>query len=178
MSTLLETDRLRLRPLTDHDAAFLLRLLNEPSFLENIGDKGVRTLDQARQFIRSGPYTSALPGYGMNVVELKEDGTPIGMCGLLKREHLDHPDVGYALVPEHWSRGYAAEAAGAVLRYARESLGLDTLLAVTSVGNDASARVLERVGFVSGGITGWTGGEQVRLFVSTPPVDSNPPIRT
>jgi [ribosomal protein S5]-alanine N-acetyltransferase len=167
---ILETERLRLRRVTEEDAGFILSLLNEPSFIQNIGDKGVRTLDDARGWVRTGPNAShEQHGFGLDLVELRDSGTPIGFCGLLKRDHLEHPDVGYAFVPEFWSLGYAVESAAAVVKHAREVLGLGRLLAVTSPDNVASGRVLERIGFQYQGMTDWTNDEQVRLYASEPP---------
>ncbi len=124
---LIETDRLRLRQLSDDDADFVLRLLNEPSFIENIGDRGVRTLDDARAYITNGPIASyEKHGFGLLLVELKEPGTAIGICGLLKRDVLPEPDIGYALLPEFWCKGYAHESATAVLDHARNVLGLNS----------------------------------------------------
>ena len=146
--TILETDRLALRELHDDDAPFLLELLNEPSFLRSIGDRHVRTLDDARAYVANGPAASyTRHGFGLWRVALKDDDTPIGICGLLKRDALDHADLGYAFLPRFWSRGYAAESCAAVIAFARQTLGLDRLLAVTSPDNDASIRVLERLGF-------------------------------
>ena len=168
MTITLETERLRLRRVTEDDAEFVMRLLNEPSYLAHIGDKGVRTLDDARGYIRGNPMaTYARHGFGMDAVELR-DGTVVGMCGLLKRDHLEHPDLGYSFLPEHWGQGYAVEAARGVLRHAHEVLGLATVYAVTNLDNHASARVLERSGFVAGDVIPWTGGEQVRLFSFAP----------
>jgi ribosomal-protein-alanine N-acetyltransferase len=162
----LETERLRVRRLSPGDAGFVLRLLNEPSFLENIGDRGVRTRQDAEEYIRSGPPgTHARLGFGLDLVELKDSRAPIGICGLLKRDHLEHPDLGYALLPEFWGHGYAAEAAAGVVAHARDVLQIRTLLAVTSPGNESSARVLERAGFSSQGLARWNpDGEEVRLF--------------
>lgn len=144
----LETDRLRLRRLSPDDAGFILRLLNEPSFIENIGDRGVRTLDDARSYISNGPVASYEKfGFGLWLVELKGSGAPVGICGLLKREALADPDLGYALLPEYWSRGYAFEAASAVKTYAGAGLGLARLSAVTDAGNHGSIRLLEKLGF-------------------------------
>lgn len=141
-----ETPRLHLRPFTLNDAAFILRLLNEPSFHEHIGDKGVRDLDGARAYLANGPLSSyAAHGHGLLAVELKDGGAPIGMCGLLKREHLEHPDLGYAFVPEAWGQGYALEAARAVMNDAK----LPRALALVSPGNAASIRLLEKLGFAS-----------------------------
>lgn len=142
------TDRLVIRPLTLADAAFVLRLLNEPTFLANIGDRGVRTLEQAGEYLRSGPLASyARHGYGLDLVELRE-GPAIGICGLIRRERLAHPDLGYALLPEFAGRGLAFEAARATLEHARAELGLTTIQAVVKPGNMRSIRLLERLGFV------------------------------
>jgi RimJ/RimL family protein N-acetyltransferase len=144
--SVLETERLILRHLEEDDAPFILNLLNQPSFLRFIGDKGVRNLDQAREYMLSGPVASyAQHGYGLYLTQLR-DGTPIGMCGLVRREVLDHPDVGYAFLPEYWSQGYAFEAARAVMVYAREGLKLGMILAIVSPDNESSIRLLNRLG--------------------------------
>jgi RimJ/RimL family protein N-acetyltransferase len=144
----LETERLRLRRLAPDDAEFILRLLNEPSFIQNIGDRGVRTLDGALSYISSGPVASyEKHGFGLLLVELKESGAAAGICGLLKRDALEDPDIGYALLPEYWSMGYALEAASAVMAYAGERLGLKRVVAITDAGNQSSIRLLEKIGF-------------------------------
>ena len=146
--TVLETERLRLRRFTIDDAKFILTLLNEPSFLQYIGDKKVRDLDGARQYILNSPVASyERHGFGLMLVELNESHTPIGMCGLLKREELSNPDIGFAFLPEFWGKGFAFEAAAAVLQDARERLRLERILAITSLDNDASIKLLERLGF-------------------------------
>jgi RimJ/RimL family protein N-acetyltransferase len=145
---ILETERLSIRPLSTADDAFILRLLNEPSFLDNIGDKGVRTLDDARSYLLNGPIASyEKNGFGLWLVSIKTTGMPIGICGLLKRDVLEDVDVGYALVPEHWSQGYAAEVVAAVIAYAKTALGLARLVAVVDAANARSIRLLERLGF-------------------------------
>jgi RimJ/RimL family protein N-acetyltransferase len=145
--TVLETDRLVLRRLTAEDAAFILGLLNEPSWLRFIGDRGVRTVDDARNYILQGPVHSyERLGFGMYMTELKGSKTPIGICGLVRREALDAADIGYALLPQFWGKGYAYEAASAVMAYAREVLGLGRILAVTAPDNQASIRLLEKLG--------------------------------
>lgn len=147
--TILETPRLRLRKLTFDDADFILRLLNEASFIQNIGDKGVRTLEDARSYISTGPIASYEKfGFGLWLVETQSESVPIGMCGLLKRETLDDVDIGYALVPEFWSKGFAMEAAAAVLSYAKSEFGLKRIVAIVSPNNDSSIRLLEKLGFV------------------------------
>lgn len=146
-ATILETDRLRLRELGEADAPFILELLNEPSFIENIVDKGVRNLDQACDYINKGPVKSYRQnGFGLYLTELKDLETPIGMCGLVKREGLDHPDIGYALLPAFWSKGYAYESAAAMLEYAKTILKLPLVVGITSPDNIGSARVLEKIG--------------------------------
>src|SRR5215211_3606205 len=142
--TVLETERLRLRQFTVDDAQFILTLLNEPSFLRYIGDKQVRNLEDAKAYILNGPVASyERNGFGLNLVELKESYTPIGMCGFLKREELPHPDIGFAFLPEFWSKGFAFEAAAALLKDAR----YQRILAITSLDNEASIKLLERLGF-------------------------------
>jgi RimJ/RimL family protein N-acetyltransferase len=142
-----ETERLRLRALAEGDAEFVLRLTSDPDFREHIGDKGVRDLDSARRFLRDGTWTNQTkPGHGQFRVEIAGTGEPVGVCGLLYRERLDLHDVGFALLPEHRGRGYALEAARAVVRYARETLGIDKVVGLTDSSNLASIRVLERLG--------------------------------
>lgn len=144
----LETARLRLRDIAPSDAPFILTLLNEPSFLQNIGDRGVRTPDDARAYIENGPMASyARHGFGLYLVELRDSREPIGICGLLRRDALPDPDLGYAFLPGYWGRGYAFESAAAVRHYVREQLGVRRLLAIVSPANDASIRLLERLGF-------------------------------
>ena len=164
--TVLETERLSLRRLTIDDAEFILALLNEPSFLRYIGDKKVRNLDDARQYILNGPVGSyERHGFGLNCVELRESHTPIGMCGLLKRDELPDPDIGFALLPDFWSKGFAFEAAHAVLKDARERLKIQRILAITSLDNDASITLLERLGFRFEDIVQLSpNGERLRLF--------------
>jgi ribosomal-protein-alanine N-acetyltransferase len=146
--SVLETIRLRLRRLTHDDAEFILRLLNEPSFIRNIGDRGVRSLDDARSYITNGPVASyEKHGFGLWLVETRDSGAAVGICGLLKRDALEDVDLGYALVPEHWSRGYALEAASAVMAYAGEGLGLRRVVAITDAENQGSIRLLEKLGF-------------------------------
>jgi len=148
--TVLETARLVLRRMSADDAPFIVELLNEASFVRHIGDKGVRTREEAVQYILTGPVSSyERLGFGLYLVELKSGSgrEPIGMCGLLKRESLDEADLGFAFLPQFWSKGYAFESASAVLAYARETLGLQRVLAITSDGNVASIRLLGKLGF-------------------------------
>lgn len=163
----IETSRLALRALVpERDAAFILRLLNEESFLRYIGDRGVRTLEDARRYIENGPAKSyAEHGFGLLLVEGRDDARPLGICGLLKREALDHPDLGFAFVPEAWGRGFGLESAAAVLSDARARLGLVRVLAVTQPDNGASIRLLERLGFAhEGGVRLSEGGPELALY--------------
>ena len=145
---IIETERLQLRRLSVDDAEFILRLLNEPSFIQNISDRGVRSLDDARAYILKGPVASYEKfGFGLWMVETKPRATPIGICGLLKREVLEDVDIGYALLPEFWSQGYALESASAVMSYAREKLRATRVLAVVNADNQSSIRLLEKLGF-------------------------------
>jgi len=145
---MLETERLILRRFTVDDAQFVLTLVNEPSFLRYIGDKKIRNLEDARQYILSGPVASyERHGFGLCLVELRDSHTPIGMCGLLKREELPQPDIGFAFLPDFWNKGFAFEAASAVLNDARERLKLATLLAIVNPDNEASIRLLGKLGF-------------------------------
>ena len=164
----LETERLSLREFTADDAQFILTLLNEPSFLRYIGDKQVRSLADAAGYILNGPVASyERNGFGLYLVELKESYTPIGMCGFLKRDELPDPDIGFAFLPEFWGKGFAFEAAAAVLEDARQRLGLQRILAITSLDNEASIKLLQRLGLrFDKVITTAAGREQVRLFTT------------
>jgi [ribosomal protein S5]-alanine N-acetyltransferase len=143
----LETERLILRRFTTNDAPFILELLNDPAFLRFIGDKGVKTLEDARQYLLQGPLTSYEQlGFGIYLVELKPNGKPIGMCGLIKRETLEDVDIGFAFLPDFRMQGYAFESAAAVKVYGVTALNLKRLLAITNQDNYGSMRVLEKIG--------------------------------
>lgn len=145
---ILATARLRLRTLTVDDAAFYLQLVNDPSWLRFIGDKGIRTLDEARAAIDSGPVESQrVNGFSLYLVELQSSGATIGICGLVRRETLPEVDLGYAFLPAHCGQGYAREAAAAVIAHARDALQMKTLLAIVSPDNARSIHLLEALGF-------------------------------
>lgn len=171
----LETERLILRHMEESDAEFILGLLNEPSFLRYIGDKGVRTLDDAREYIVGGPRASYQEhGFGLYLTERREDLAPMGICGLVKRPKLEAPDIGFAFVPAYWARGFASEAAAAVMAHGRGVLGLPRIVAITSMDNEASARVLAKIGLVPSKVIRLVeGGPEVRLFgeAEKPPED-------
>ncbi len=143
----LETDRLILRWLEPDDAPFILEWLNHPSFLHFIGDRGVGTIEEARGYISQGPGQSyAEHGFGLYLVELKDDLRPIGMCGLLRRETLEDVDLGFAFLPQYWGQGYAFESTKAVLAHGRADFDLKRIVALTSSDNEASIRLLEKLG--------------------------------
>lgn len=167
----LETERLSLRRLVEDDAEFILGLLNEPSFLQYIGDRGVQTPDDARAYIRNGPMTSyAANGFGLWLVSQREDGAPVGMCGLLKRETLDDVDIGFAFRPAYWRKGYAVEAAAAVLALGQSHFGLTRIVAITQPDNLGSIRTLERLGLTfERMVPASGGGVELQLFGITFP---------
>jgi RimJ/RimL family protein N-acetyltransferase len=168
MISMISSRRLIIRPITLDDAPFILTLLNEPSFLRYIGDKQVRTVADARQYILNGPVASyERHGFGLCLMELRESQTPIGMCGILKREELPDPDIGFALLPDFWNKGLAFEAATAVLDDARERLKLERILAITSLDNEASINLLDRLGFRFERVIEFSADrEPVKLFVN------------
>jgi RimJ/RimL family protein N-acetyltransferase len=142
-----ETERLILRKLTLDDDAFILDLLNQPSFIQFIGDRGVRTLEDARAYISTRLIDSYERfGFGLYLTLLKESEAPIGICGLVKRESLKDVDIGFAFLPQYWMKGYAFESASAVLVYARDTLGIKRITGIATPDNFGSIRVLEKLG--------------------------------
>lgn len=157
----LTTARLRLRQLTYNDAAFLVTLLNDPDFLRNIGDRGVRTDTDALGYLEAGPLASyAQHGFGLWCCERLDTGEPLGLCGLLRRDTLPHPDVGYALLPAARGQGYAREAVRGVLSHARDVLRLPEVVAIVSPANERSLHLLASLGY-----------EQVEMVVASPGAD-------
>ncbi|MCM3904733.1 MAG: GNAT family N-acetyltransferase [Pyrinomonadaceae bacterium] len=145
---ILETERLVLRRMMADDAEFILELVNQPSFIHFIGDKGVRNHADAVQYIQTGPMANYERfGFGQYLVEIKDSRVPIGMCGLTKKDSLPDVDLGFALLPAFWSKGYAFEAAAAVKAYARDVLAISRLVAVTNPDNESSIKLLEKLGF-------------------------------
>ncbi|MFL6617760.1 MAG: GNAT family N-acetyltransferase [Povalibacter sp.] len=162
---ILQTSRLVLCKLTIEDAAFMVRLLNDPSFIKNIGDKGVRTVADAERWLRDSHLASYQKhGFGHYRVELKSTGVAIGMCGLIKREALGEIDVGFALLPEYCSQGYATEAASAVMEYGRRELGIQRIVGFVSPGNQGSIRVLEKLGLRFAGPSRLSADDEVHLY--------------
>lgn len=164
----LATERLVLRRFTVADAPFILVLLNDPAWLEFIGDKGVRTLDDARNYLRSGPIAMyEREGFGLFLVERKRDRIPIGMCGLIRRPSLTDVDIGFALLPDHRGQGYAHEAAAAVMAYGHAAIGLGRIVAITSPANARSAALLEKMGMTMEKTVMLDGHDhEVRLYAS------------
>jgi RimJ/RimL family protein N-acetyltransferase len=143
----LETDRLILRWLSADDAAFILELVNDPAWLRFIGDRGVRTLADARAYILNGPvemYRRA--GFGLYMVELRQNATPIGMCGLIERAGLEDIDIGFAFLPAFYGQGYAYESASAIMQYGQDTVGLTRIVAITAPDNQRSIRLLTKLG--------------------------------
>jgi [ribosomal protein S5]-alanine N-acetyltransferase len=164
----IETERLLLHEFTADDAPFVLRLVNEPAFLRYIGDRGVRNLEDARRYIADGPVAGyERHGHGLMRVVRKADGAGIGMCGVLKRDALPDPDIGFTFFPAYWSQGYALESARAVMAHARQTLKLGRILAITTKDNEPSIRLLGKVGFRFDRLV-QMGEEELRLFVSDP----------
>ena len=145
--SVIETERLTLREMSEADAGFVLELLNDPDFIRNVADRGVRTIEDAGRYISERFVESyRRQGFGFWLVEPKDEGLPAGICGLVKRDSLPGIDIGYAFLPQFRSRGYAYESASAVLRHARDVLGLRRLYAITNPDNAGSIRVLEKLG--------------------------------
>jgi RimJ/RimL family protein N-acetyltransferase len=167
---MIETDRLLLTEFTVDDAEFVLELLNMPSWIQYIGDRGVRTFQQAEQYIIHGAQKSYQQyGFGPYLVKLKTNGLPIGLCGLFKRDMLDAPDIGFAFLPNYTGQGYGYEAASAVVTYSRQTFGLTRILGFTSPANQPSIRLLEKLGLrLERRFMYMDDGEESMLFGSLP----------
>lgn len=144
----IQTPRLRLRPLVVDDAAFIFELVTDPDWLTYIGDKGVHTIDDAKDYITKGPQAMYKQyGIGLMVVELLGDNSPLGLCGLLQRANLTMPDIGFAFLKEARGQGYAFEAAAALIAHTFQFIQLDCLAAITAQKNAASQALLKKLGF-------------------------------
>lgn len=163
---IVETERLIVRELTLADAPFVLELLNEPAFHQYIGDKGVRDIPGAEKYLREGPLAMyARHGFGLWLLAPKHGGEPVGICGLLQRDYLPAPDLGFALLARHTGLGYAHESSVAILRHGRETLKLPRLLAITAAENPPSVGLLQKLGFRFQGMTNLPGfAAPSRLF--------------
>jgi RimJ/RimL family protein N-acetyltransferase len=145
--SILETERLRIRPFRLEDAAFIHELVNDPEWIRHIGDRNVHTLEDARDYLSSRVLASyERHGFGMWAVCLKETGAPIGTCGLIRREGLPDVDIGFAFLPGHRGKGYALESARGVLNHGIRDLGMKRIVAIVAPANEASIRILERLG--------------------------------
>ena len=162
----IRTNRLEIRQITLTDAPFMLRLLNEESFLRYIGDRGVRSIQDARGYIREGPRASYREnGFGLYLVELRETGEPVGICGLVDRGELEDVDIGFAFLPDHWRKGYALEASRAVLDQARRQLGFKRVVAIASSENRRSYKLLRKLGLEREGTVHLADdGEELNLY--------------
>ena len=144
---LMETERLRLRPVTVDDTALMLAVWNDPAFIENVADRQIRTVEQAREAIENGAQKLFEDyGYGPYCMSLKSDGSMIGICGLFRRENLEDPDIGFGVLPDFCGKGYAGEAAVAVVDYARSELRIDRITAIVSPTNVPSISLIEKLG--------------------------------
>jgi [ribosomal protein S5]-alanine N-acetyltransferase len=148
MKRILETERLVLREFTLDDTSFIIELLNSPGWIKYIGDRNIKTEENALAYLQNGPLKSYQDnGFGLSMVEIKDDNTAIGMCGIIKRETLNNPDIGFAFLPAYNGKGYALEMASATLDFAKKTLGMPVISAITLPGNANSIRLLEKLGF-------------------------------
>jgi RimJ/RimL family protein N-acetyltransferase len=166
-ASVINTERLSLRCLTADDAPMILALLNEPPFLQFIGDRKVRTLDDARAYITNGPMAMyERHGFGLWHTALRDTGEPIGICGLIKRDALPDVDVGFAFFPHYCGKGYATESAAAAIELGKQRFGLTRIVAVMQKNNAVSRRVLEKLGLLAEGtVTLAEGGDELELMV-------------
>ena len=142
----LETKRLILRRVTLHDAGFMLSIWNDPAFVQNVGDRGIRTPEEAESALKENVFSLYEErGYGPYCMSLRKDGTPVGICGLFRRDNLDYPDIGFAVLPDYCGLGLAGEAAEAVVEHARD-LGIEYLTAIVSPQNAASIGLIRKLG--------------------------------
>ena len=141
------TERLIIRELSVSDSPFILELVNTPTWLKFIGDRGVKNLDDAKSYLKKGPLKSYDDnGFGLYWVGLRDSNVPIGMCGLIKRADFDSPDIGFAFLPEYEGKGYGYESASAVLDYCKTEFQVKRIIGITLEANTASVRLLEKLG--------------------------------
>jgi [ribosomal protein S5]-alanine N-acetyltransferase len=164
----LDTPRLVLRSVVLTDAPFFVRLLNEPSWLQNIGDRGVKSKAAAEHYIRNTLWIQyRASGYGMYVLQLRATALPVGICGLVKRDFLPAPDLGFALLPEHVGQGLASQAAHRLLQHLAAARLAGVLYAITRCENQRAVRLLERLGFERQGTRGTPQDVAVDVYVRT-----------
>ena len=164
---LLETERLVLREITTGDAEFMYQLMNDASWLRFIGDRNIKSIEAAKEYISNKIRTSYKTfGFGFYLVSLKENDAPLGVCGLIKRPTLEHVDVGFAFMPEYRNKGYGYESCVAIMDYAKDELGIDYIVAITDLDNIASIKLLEKLGLKFDKVMQLDGEKkQCRLFV-------------
>lgn len=162
---MIETERLLLRKYTLMDAPFVYILMNTEGWLKNIGDRNIKTVEDAENYIQVNYFSMyENHGYGPYLVSLKETEKPIGSAGLYKRDDLDHPDIGFAFLPEYFNQGFAYEAASAVLNFASEELRISKVLGFTLAENSNSIKLLKKLGLSEAGIYTYKDGEELLLF--------------
>jgi RimJ/RimL family protein N-acetyltransferase len=163
---LILTERLTLREMDGSaDSEFVYRLLNSPKFIRFIGDRGVRSVSEAADFIESRYRRSYREnGYGLYTVERRSDAVAVGICGFVRRPSLPGPDIGFALFPEYEGLGYGFEAASATLDFGRDTLGFTTVFAITTTDNIVSGKLLNKLGFLEDGTTSTDNGETLRVY--------------
>lgn len=166
---ILETERLLIRELIESDAEFILDLLNQPSFIKYIGDRNVRTVEEAKHFLETRYRKSYEDnGYGLYLVELStqhsELRTPVGICGFVKRDNFQYADIGFAFLPQFEKKGFAVESASALMKYGQEVLGFKEVLAITTQDNESSGRLLEKIGFKFDELIEMPNNEVLKLF--------------
>ncbi len=177
MKTLV-TDRLVIRRMTTStaDVQFMLRLLNDPTWIRFIGDRGVRTEEDALRYLSTGPVPMyERLGYGLCIVESKESKRALGICGLTKRDYLDDPDIGFAFLPQHWGQGFAWEAASATLHHATGDLGVPRIVATTRPDNVSSQALLRKLGLQFERSFRHPDGDRDLQLYATPPIDLRTP---
>ena len=165
---ILETQRLRLVEAQDSDDTFFFKLLNSPNWLEFIGNRNIHTLKDARDYIQKSLINSyQTNGYGLYKMILKKNMKDIGICGLVKRPTLDHPDIGFAILPAFEKKGYTIEAAKGILTYAKTILRLEKILAITTLENTGSQRILSKIGLTQTNSIPYQGnGETMLVYTS------------
>jgi RimJ/RimL family protein N-acetyltransferase len=168
---ILQTERLTLREITSDDAEFMFKLMNDPSWLRFIGDRNITSIKASEDYISNKlrlSYTTF--GFGFYLTSLKENDTPIGICGLVKRPYMEHVDVGFAFMPEYRSKGFGYESTAAILEYAKDVLGINYIVAITDLDNVHSIKLLEKLGLEFEKIIKLDGNEkECRLFVPINP---------
>jgi len=147
MKYILHTTRLKVREFVPDDAPFIVDLVNTPGWIENIGDRNIHTHEDATRYIHNGPMRSyVLHGFGLWLVEKRDDNAPLGMCGILKREYLNEPDIGFAFLPQYHGQGFAFEVASETINYAKDKLDIPVMSAITLAKNKSSIKLLEKLG--------------------------------